>query len=190
MEAERQNHHAESDHEKVPHSHQTTSQLSHEHLHLHSQDQLQQQPHSVPAIADAASKLSMQTVQSSNNFDETVAKLKQFMEEKGLTTFAEVDHAKGAKEAGLTLAPATVLIFGNPKAGTLLMQDDINIAVDLPLKVLVFVKDDKVMVGYRVPSLTMNHYNLSSHRGILTKMDGLFKKMTGVVRSNEGSAMN
>ena len=199
MEDDPQNHHAESDHQKVPHSHQNTNQLSHEHLHLHSQDQLQQQPHSpatpttptaVPAIADAAAKTSMQTVQSSNNFDETVAKLKQFMEEKGLTTFAEIDHAKGAEEAGLILAPATVLIFGNPKAGTLLMQDDINIAVDLPLKVLVFVKDDKVMVGYRVPSLTMNHYNLSSHRGILTKMDGLFKKMTGVVRSNEGSAMN
>ena len=147
-------------------------------------------PTAAPAIADEAAKTTMQTVQSSYNFEETVAQLKQFIEEKGLTTFAEINHAKGAEDVGLTLEPATVLIFGNPKAGTLLMQDDINIAVDLPLKVLVFIKDDKVMVGYKVPTLTMNHYNLSNHRGILTKMDGLFKKMTGVVRSNEGSAMN
>ena len=147
-------------------------------------------PTGAPPIADVAERTSMQTVQSSYTFEETVAQLKQFIEGKGLTSFAEIDHAKGAKEAGLTLEPATVLIFGNPKAGTLLMQDDINIAVDLPLKVLVFVKDEKVMVGYRVPSLTLNHYNLSAHRGILTKMDGLFKKMTEVVGTNEGSAMN
>merc|ERR1712079_694625 len=88
-------------------------------------------------------------------------------------------------DPAITLAPATVLVFGNPKAGTLLMQDDINIAVDLPLKVLVFAKDEKVMVGYRVPSLTLDHYNLISHRGILNKMDGLFKKMTEVVKTNE-----
>ena len=139
----------------------------------------------VAVVADEAAKTSMQTIESSHNFEETVAKLKQFIEGKGLTTFAEIDHAKGAEEAGLTLAPATVIIFGNPKAGTLLMQDDINIAVDLPLKVLVFAKDEKVMVGYRVPSLTLDHYNLISHRGILNKMDGLFKKMTEVIKTNE-----
>merc|ERR1712117_161120 len=97
----------------------------------------------------------------------------------------EIDHAKGAEEVGLTLAPATVLVFGNPKAGTLLMQEDINIAVDLPLKVLVFMQDEKVMLGYRVPSLTLNHYNLDAHRGILNKMDGLFKKMTEAVANKE-----
>ena len=79
-------------------------------------------PTAALAMAKVASKTSMKTTESSHNFEETVAQLKQFIEEKGLTTFAEIDHAKGAKEAGLTLEPATVLIFGNPKAGTLLMQ--------------------------------------------------------------------
>ena len=77
---------------------------------------------SAPAVANMASKTSMQTIESSHNFEDTVAQLKQFIEEKGLTNFGEIDHAKGAEEAGLTLWPATVLIFGNPKAGTLLMQ--------------------------------------------------------------------
>ena len=139
-----------------------------------------------PAIADeAVADTPMQTVQSAHSFEKTVSALKDFIEEKGLTLFAEIDHAKGAEEVGLTLAPATVLVFGNPKAGTLLMQDDINIAVDLPLKVLVFMKDEKVMLGYRVPSLTLNHYNLDAHRGILNKMDGLFKKMTEAVANKE-----
>ena len=139
-----------------------------------------------PAIADeAVADTPMQTVQSAHSFEKTVSALKDFIEEKGLTLFAEIDHAKGAEEVGLTLAPATVLVFGNPKAGTLLMQDDINIAVDLPLKVLVFMRDEKVMLGYRVPSLTLNHYNLDAHRGILNKMDGLFKKMTEAVANKE-----
>ena len=144
-----------------------------------------------PAIADeAVADTPMQTVQSAHSFEKTVSALKDFIEEKGLTLFAEIDHAKGAEEVGLNLAPATVLVFGNPKAGTLLMQDDINIAVDLPLKVLVFMRDEKVMLGYRVPSLTLNHYNLDAHRGILNKMDGLFKKMTEAVANKEGADVN
>ena len=74
------------------------------------------------ASEDLALKTSMQTIESSYNFEETIAQLKQFLEGKNLTTFAEIDHAKGAEEAGLTLEQATVLVFGNPKAGTLLMQ--------------------------------------------------------------------
>merc|ERR1712038_1870709 len=97
----------------------------------------------------------------------------------------EIDHAKGAEEVGLTLEPTTVIIFGNPKAGTLLMQDDINIAVDLPLKVLLFVKDGKVMIGYRTPSEVLNDYNIGSHRGILNNMDNLFMNNVDAATNKE-----
>jgi uncharacterized protein (DUF302 family) len=55
-----------------------------------------------------------------------------------MTVFARVDHAAGAKEAGLELRPTEVLIFGSAKAGTPLMQADQTIGIDLPLKVLVW----------------------------------------------------
>ena len=57
---------------------------------------------------------------------------------KGITLFARVDHASGAAEVGLKLRPTTVLIFGNAKAGTPLMQAEQTIGIDLPLKILVW----------------------------------------------------
>jgi uncharacterized protein (DUF302 family) len=57
---------------------------------------------------------------------------------KGMTVFARIDHAAGAVEAGLSLRPMEVLIFGNAKAGTPLMQSFQTIGIDLPLKALVW----------------------------------------------------
>jgi uncharacterized protein (DUF302 family) len=55
---------------------------------------------------------------------------------KGITVFARIDHAAGAASAGLSLRPTSVLIFGNPRAGTPLMQADQAIGLDLPLRIL------------------------------------------------------
>jgi len=75
-----------------------------------------------------------------SNFDptQTAKRLEAEIKAKGMTVFARVDHAAGAKEAGLELRPTEVLIFGSAKAGTPLMQADQTIGIDLPLKVLVW----------------------------------------------------
>lgn len=67
-----------------------------------------------------------------------VARLEAALQAKGVTVFARIDHAAGAAAAGLSLRPTTVLVFGNAKAGTPLMQAEQTIGIDLPLKILVW----------------------------------------------------
>ena len=77
-------------------------------------------------------------VSSNHTVDDTVARLKTMLQEKGITLFALVDHSGEAKKAGLTMRPTKLLIFGSPKAGTPLMLAAPSVALDLPLKLLVW----------------------------------------------------
>ncbi len=88
-------------------------------------------------------------IASKSGFQETLARLKQEIASRGLTLFALIDHAKGAEEAGLSLRPTTLLIFGNAKGGTPLMQANQTIGIDLPLRALVWQDDPgKTWVSY------------------------------------------
>lgn len=78
------------------------------------------------------------TKQSAHNVSETVSRLVKAIKAKGLTLFAQIDHAKGAKSVGMTLKPAQVVLFGHPKLGTILMNAEAKIGLDLPLKVLIY----------------------------------------------------
>jgi uncharacterized protein (DUF302 family) len=78
------------------------------------------------------------TVQSSHGPVETMDRFVAEVRAKGLTVFARIDHAAGAEEVGLTLRPTELLIFGNAKGGTPLMQSNQEIGIDLPLKALVW----------------------------------------------------
>jgi uncharacterized protein (DUF302 family) len=76
-------------------------------------------------------------VPSDATFDETLKRLREAIAERGLTLFAEIDHAANARAAGLEMPPSTVLIFGSATAGTPLMLKEPDIALELPLRVLV-----------------------------------------------------
>ncbi len=78
------------------------------------------------------------TIQSSFGPKDTMNKLEAAVQAKGMTVFARIDHAAGATAAGLSLRPTEVLIFGNARAGTPLMQSVQTIGLDLPLKALVW----------------------------------------------------
>jgi uncharacterized protein (DUF302 family) len=78
------------------------------------------------------------TIGSRFDFHATVAKLDQSIASNGMTLLARIDHAEGAGLAGLSLRPTVVLMFGNAKAGTPLMQAGRAIGIDLPLKILVW----------------------------------------------------
>jgi uncharacterized protein (DUF302 family) len=69
---------------------------------------------------------------------ETIVRLETELKTKGLTIFARIDHAAGAAQAGLLLRPTELLIFGNAKAGTPLMEANQEVGIDLPLKALVW----------------------------------------------------
>ena len=78
------------------------------------------------------------TIKSSHGPQETMDRLEAAVKAKGMTVFARIDHAAGASAVGLSLNPTEVLIFGNAKGGTPLMQSVQTIGIDLPLKALVW----------------------------------------------------
>ncbi|HKM77202.1 MAG TPA: DUF302 domain-containing protein [Candidatus Bathyarchaeia archaeon] len=92
---------------------------------------------------------------------ETLERLEKMIQSKGLTIFARVDHSGEAERVGLKMNDTKLLIFGSPKAGTPLMIASPLLALDLPLKALVW-KDNqgKVMVSYNSVTYLTNRYNL------------------------------
>jgi uncharacterized protein (DUF302 family) len=89
---------------------------------------------------------------SSHSVDQTVLRLKEILDAKGVTLFALFDHSGEAEKVGLTMPPTKLLIFGSPKAGTPLMLAAPSVAIDLPLKIL--VREDtsgKVWISWNSP---------------------------------------
>ena len=99
------------------------------------------------------------TLPSAHSPRETVDRFKALLAKKGIRLFAQIDHAAEAKQAGMTLRPTQVLIFGSPKAGTPLMQSKQSIGLDLPLRALVWEDEQgKVWLTYsRVANLAQRH---------------------------------
>jgi uncharacterized protein (DUF302 family) len=88
-------------------------------------------------------------VPSRHTVDQTVEKLKAILDEKGVTLFALVDHSGEAEKVGMKMPPTKLLIFGSPKAGTPLMLAAPSVAIDLPLKILVWEDGEKsVWISY------------------------------------------
>src|SRR5260370_15932621 len=98
---------------------------------------------------------------SNNSVDETVEKLKNVRQAKGVTLFALVDHSGEAEKAGMKMPPTKLLIFGSPKAGTQLMLASPSVAIDLPLKILVWEDGGgKVWVSYNSPDYLKERHAL------------------------------
>lgn len=94
---------------------------------------------------------------------ETLDRLLQALAARQLTVFARIDHAAGAASAGLPLRPTEVVIFGNPKGGTALMQDRQSAGIDLPLKALVYEDaDGKAWLTYNDPAWIAQRHGLSN----------------------------
>jgi uncharacterized protein (DUF302 family) len=100
-------------------------------------------------------------VPSNHSVAETVEKLKGILEARGITIFALVDHSGEAEKSGLTMRPTKLLIFGNPKGGTPLMLAAPSIAIDLPLKILIWEdNNEKVWVSYNSPDYLKERHDL------------------------------
>src|ERR1700760_2633621 len=88
---------------------------------------------------------------SKHSVDETLSKLQAILKEKNIPVFALVDHSGEAKKVGMEMPSTKLLIFGNPKGGTPLMLAAPSIAIDLPLKILIWEGDGHVWVSYNSP---------------------------------------
>ena len=115
---------------------------------------------------------------SPHSVEQTVEKLTMAVEGAGAKVFAVVDHAAGAKKVGAELAPATLVIFGNPAIGTPVMQGNIRAGLDLPLRVLVFEEAGKTTIGYLDPAQLKQRYGISGADEAFVKMTGALNKLT------------
>jgi uncharacterized protein (DUF302 family) len=110
----------------------------------------------------------------SSNFgpQETMDRLEAAIKAKGMNVFARINHAALAAEAGLPLRPTEVIIFGNPRAGTPLMQANQSIGIDLPLKALVWQDaSGKVWLGYNESQHLAQRHGIEGAEGVTGKID-------------------
>jgi uncharacterized protein (DUF302 family) len=116
------------------------------------------------------------TLPSSFTPEETVRRLEAEATARGMTVLARIDHSARAAGAGLALRPTVVVLFGNPKSGTPLMQASQLIGIDLPLKALVWQDaDDRTWLSYVDP-----HW-LAKRHGLGSKTDPVTNAMTGAL---------
>lgn len=96
-----------------------------------------------------------------SSVDETIARLQALLQEKGVQVFALIDHSGEAKRSGIEMRPTKLLIFGNPKAGTPLMLAAPSIAIDLPLKLLVWEDAaGQAWISYNTPAYLQHRHSL------------------------------
>jgi uncharacterized protein (DUF302 family) len=111
---------------------------------------------------------------SSRSVDETVAAFLELLHSQGLQLFDVIDQQKAARDAGLDLRPTTLILFGNPKAGTPVMEAAPLSALDLPLKVLIWTDGDQTTVSYVAPDALARRYHLTPElRDSLAGIDAL-----------------
>jgi uncharacterized protein (DUF302 family) len=97
---------------------------------------------------------------------DTVDRLERLLKERGLMVFARIDFSADAARAGLTMRPEQMLIFGNPKAGTALMQAEPAAGIDLPLKALVWEDaDGRAWLAYNAPEYVVRRHGLAPALG-------------------------
>jgi uncharacterized protein (DUF302 family) len=101
------------------------------------------------------------SIPSNHSVDETVERLKGMLQSKGITLFALIDHSGEAEKVGMKMLSTKLLIFGNPKGGTPLMLAAPSIAIDLPLKILVWQDaQGKVWLSYNSPEYLKDRHGL------------------------------
>src|SRR4029077_13960581 len=111
------------------------------------------------------------SIQSSFGPKETMDRLEAEIRAQGMHVFARIDHAAGAAEAGLTLAPTELIIFGNARGGTPLMQSVQTGGIDLPLKVLVWEDAaGKTWLSYNEPSWIARRHGVRNAEQVVSKM--------------------
>ncbi len=104
------------------------------------------------------------TLPSNYGPSETMSRLETAVKAKGMSVFARIDHAAAAANIGMLLRPTEVLIFGNPKGGTPLMQSTQTIAIDLPLRSLVWQDaSGKTWLSYNDPAWLAKRHALDPH---------------------------
>ena len=127
--------------------------------------------------ARAASDDGIVRIKSAYSMPETIKRIKKDVADKGIMFFSEIDQSKLAADAGVTLRPSTLIVFGNPPLGTLFLTSNPSAGLDWPVRVLVY-QDEKgdVWVNY-------TDFTWIAHRHGIMDRDDAFKKASEVITS-------
>lgn len=122
------------------------------------------------------------TKTSTVNFEQTYQQLKSVIDKNpNLKIIAELDHQKNASSVDLKLNPTRIILFGNPRLGTPLMQNAQTIGLDLPQKILVYQEEDgTVKVAYNDALYLKERHSVTDREPILEKISGALNKLTEV----------
>ena len=131
------------------------------------------------AATAAQADAGLVTKQSPYGVGETLDRLEKVLTSKGITVFARIDHAAGAAKIGSELPATEVLLFGNPKLGTPLMQSNPMIGIDLPLKALVWEDPaGQVWLAYNQPAYLAGRHDIKDRDKVFANMNGALDNLT------------
>jgi uncharacterized protein (DUF302 family) len=119
------------------------------------------------------------TTQTGLTVGDTIALFENLLTSRGITVFGIYDHGANAREAGLSLDDEVVIVFGSPKVGTVLMQDNPDVGYELPLRILVRNDNGMTRVIYRDPESLIEAYGLSDSQPEVRRLSELLREMTG-----------
>lgn len=122
----------------------------------------------------------MKQVSLNLSVDEAASLIKKLLQEKGFTIFCDVDHQSNAAGVDLEMPASRLLMFGNPIAGTKLMQQDIMMSLDLPLRLALVEKDGQVVLIHQTSEDYSKNYQVEGHP-VLEKVDALFANLASEI---------
>lgn len=122
-------------------------------------------------------------IDSVNTMAETEKRLTAALDAAGLKIAARIDHEANAKSVGLDLAPTVLFIFGNPKAGTGLIEKERTIGIDLPLKILVWDDKGKIKIGYNDPAYIARRHGLDASLPVLAQIAAALQRFAETAAS-------
>ena len=112
------------------------------------------------------------SIKSPYHVKKTADRLENALNEKGMTVFIRINHAEGARKVGENLRPTELVIFGNPKVGTPLMQCGQSVAIDLPQKALIWEDEaGQVWLTYNDPYYLANRHSLAGCDEVIKKIE-------------------
>ena len=120
-------------------------------------------------------------VQSDFNVKETTERLENILNEKGMTIFNQINHSDAAQKVGVELRETRLIIFGNPKVGSPLMQCQQSVAIDLPQKAIIWEDDkSKVWISYNDPRYLGKRHNIIGCDEVISKVE---KALSGITKA-------
>ena len=137
----------------------------------------------------AAADQGLPSVKSPYAADEALSRFERAVRDKGMTVFARIDHAAGAASVGKELRPTQLLIFGNPQAGTPLMQSRQTAGIDLPMKALACTDaGGQVWLSYNDPGYLVQRHDIGDRDALVEKMRQVLAELSAAATAGPPQA--